>query len=29
MRGFITVVSADEFKKWMDEQLATSADPFK
>ena len=29
MRGFVTVVSADEFQKWMEERIAELADPFK
>ena len=31
MRGFVTVLSADEFQKWMDERVAEAAnpDPFK
>jgi cytochrome c oxidase subunit 2 len=29
MRGFVTVVTADEFQKWLDEKLAAAADPFK
>jgi cytochrome c oxidase subunit 2 len=29
MRGFVTVVSAEEFQKWMDERVAELADPFK
>ena len=31
MRGFVTVLSADEFQKWMDERVAEVAnpDPFK
>src|SRR5262245_59201117 len=29
MRGFVTVLSADEFQKWMDEKLKESVDPFR
>jgi len=31
MRGFVTVLSAEEFTKWMDEKVkeATAPDPFK
>jgi cytochrome c oxidase subunit 2 len=33
MRGFVTVLAADDFQKWMDEkvkeQLASASDPFK
>jgi len=33
MRGFVTVQSAEDFQKWMDEQVAASAglenDPFR
>ena len=31
MRGFVTVLSAEEFQTWMDERLAELAtpDPFK
>jgi cytochrome c oxidase subunit II len=29
MRGFVTVVTADEFQKWMEERIAELADPFK
>ena len=29
MRGFVTVVSADEFQKWLTEKVAEMADPFK
>jgi cytochrome c oxidase subunit 2 len=29
MRGFVTVLSAEEFQKWTEEKLAELADPFK
>jgi cytochrome c oxidase subunit 2 len=29
MRGFVTVVTQDEFQKWLDEKLKADADPFK
>ena len=29
MRAYVTVVSAEEFQKWMDERVAELADPFK
>jgi len=29
MRGFVTVVSADEFQKWLTDKVAEMADPFK
>jgi hypothetical protein len=29
MRGFVTVQSAEDFQKWMEEQLAEMADPFR
>ncbi len=29
MRGFVTVQSADEFQKWMEEKVKELADPFK
>jgi heme/copper-type cytochrome/quinol oxidase subunit 2 len=31
MRGFVTVVSAEEFQKWMDEKVqeASAPDPFR
>jgi cytochrome c oxidase subunit 2 len=29
MRGFVTVVSADEFQKWIVDKVAEMADPFK
>ena len=33
MRGFVTVQSAEEFQKWMDEQVAlavqSESDPFR
>jgi cytochrome c oxidase subunit 2 len=29
MRGFITVVTAEEFQKWMEEQASAGADPFR
>jgi cytochrome c oxidase subunit 2 len=29
MRGFVTVQTAEEFDKWMEEKLKESADPFK
>jgi hypothetical protein len=32
MRGFVTVQTADEFQKWMDEQVSLQsgpADPFR
>jgi cytochrome c oxidase subunit 2 len=29
MRGFVTVASAEDFQKWLDEQLAAQADPFQ
>jgi heme/copper-type cytochrome/quinol oxidase subunit 2 len=29
MRGFVTVLSDEEFQKWMAEKVAELADPFK
>jgi cytochrome c oxidase subunit 2 len=29
MRGFVTVTTADEFQKWLDEKIKADADPFK
>ena len=29
MRGFVTILSADEFQKWMEDKLKENADPFK
>jgi cytochrome c oxidase subunit II len=29
MRAFVTVLSTEEFQKWMDEKLKENADPFK
>jgi cytochrome c oxidase subunit II len=29
MRGFVTVVTAEEFQKWLDEKVKADADPFK
>ena len=29
MRGFITVLSTEEFQKWMSEQTSAAADPFR
>jgi hypothetical protein len=29
MRGFVTVLTAEEFQKWLDDKLAEQADPFR
>jgi hypothetical protein len=29
MRAFVTVVTPEEFQKWLDEKVAEMADPFK
>jgi cytochrome c oxidase subunit II len=29
MRAYVTVVSAEEFEKWMAEKVAELSDPFK